>query len=51
MILPLAGAFFNAYAMHMLHELRGKVPNNMALQYFYIAQILLTGMLQNFQEI
>lgn len=49
LILPVVGAFCNSFSMLYLHELKGKVSNLIALQYFYIAQTFVTGTLQNFQ--
>ena len=51
LILPIVVALFSAIAMHMLHSLKGKVTTQISLQYFYIAQIFLTGLIQNFAPI
>lgn len=50
LILPVIGAFCNAFSMFILHELKGKVSNLITLQYFYITQTFITGLLQNFEE-
>ena len=49
MVLPVLGAFFNSCSKLILHELKSRVINLIALQYFYIIQTLVTGLLQNFE--
>lgn len=51
LVLPVVGALCNSFSMLYLHELKGRVSNLIALQYFYVAQTFLTGFLQNFQTI
>jgi hypothetical protein len=48
MILPIIGAITFSISMLIIHTLKNRVSNLIALQYFYITQTFFSAFVQNF---